>query len=213
MNVSDVRIAFYNTIKGEVCTIKFAKELKQDKFCDYRYMKLDIVSDRIYFFPTNDSSGLKFSDIGLIQLSKKSTVEIVKCFEGSYDLETDVKRQAYYIDFNNRKENAYSSNYGTGTAGNRTNHNRSYDASYIKENPTVTLEDISEDIKAFRYPKFEDTKKEPDNKPYAAVKKKPHNNDTVLALIGLAINQLDNNDVDLARSSLVTLRELLKGDK
>jgi len=216
----DVHVTPYNTKKGEVCAIKFSTDILS-KFNGYSYMKLEFKEDRMYFIPSKDKSGVKINSNGLIQIARKSVVEIVKCFEGLYDLETepDLKaenfyRNLYYIDFNHRRENKYNTNYDTGTSGNKTNHGgmRAEKMGSKDYDVNVSLADVADSVKECTYyHKNVETVREPENKPYAVAKKKPVNNDSTVLLLNLAIKQLDNYDADLAKSTLITLRELMRG--
>ena len=213
---SEVRVTKYDSSKGEICAIKFLPEIAESKFRGFDHVKFDFVSDRLYFVFTNDKSGLKINHVGLVQVTKSSTVNILKCFEGSYSIEYDTARDQYFIDFNHRSENKYNSNYGDGNTGYGPKQSSSHESKESKDYTNATLDDISEEVKAFVYPKFGDTPpKEPENKPYAIVKKRevkpePNNIGMVSMLLNLAINQLDSGETDLASSTLVTIRELIK---
>ena len=219
----DVSVRTFDSCKGKIATIRFRLDCGFREKFDSDYVRLEFNGDYLYFVPSDASHGLKLSGENktVIQVSRTSLTDMLKCFEGEYDLKFDYKQQRMFITYADRTDIVRDTTFGKNITGNRYDMSRATavkkdSVANITEEPNIpTTSDIvkavygGNDVKPVDKPFTCDYSKE-----YAKVVKSKGLDDknkvVIDTLIKLAISQIDCEDSVSAKNTLLTLQGVLR---
>ena len=225
---NDVSVRVFDSCKGDIATVRISSDFNFINKIKSDYVKLTFDGDILYLDACTRDEGFKLSGANknVLQISRKSVVDMLKCFEGEYVIRRNIKEGRYYITYSDRMDITRNSAYGEGTTGNRhsdtprgRNSGKVKDVDASAVNSSFFTHSVNSDLIATTM-YDPNTIVDAPEKPYASAITKLQtqknsiisgsNRTTIETLLKLAISQIDAGNSSLAKATLLTVQEVMK---